>query len=358
MKVLHFIHSLDSAIGGPARSVPGLGLALERAGVDISIASWVPPSDDLETQPVGYVRLSREGWRSRLRGHVKEQDLIHVHGVWDPIVELVCHYARAERVPYIVTPRGSLDQWSLTQKRFKKWLAWSLYQKRTLQRAAGIHVTSSSEMEQVKVLGITTRILLAPNAVDLPELSVRSGGVGSVCRQACFISRIHEKKGVDLLLDAWSAVAPQGWELTIAGPGATTDVDRLRSRLKDLPSVSYVGAISDREKWTLYSRSELFILPTHTENFGIVIAEAMASGCAVITTTGAPWQVVRDVEAGWWIERELPSLVAAIDSATRSNVDELREMGRRGRRVIETAFTWPAVAEQVKALYESILDAG
>lgn len=357
MRVLQLIHSLDSATGGPARSVPGLAAALVREGVDITTASVVPPSQDLLTPPPNYVRLRRSMLFWQLPRLIATHDLVHAHGIWDPVIELGCRSARWLGRPYILALRGMVDQWSLSQKRLKKSLAWSLYQKSSIDRAALIHVTTQMELEHARVAGLRTPAAVIPNGVNAPTNKTDTENRGDrLHRRMTFVSRIHPKKGVDFLIQAWTQSPPEGWRLTIAGPGSREQIKWLASAIAECPSIEYLGELGDRAKWELLRASDLFILPTHTENYGIAIAEALAAGVPVITTQGAPWPQIEQLGLGWRVPVQLAAISRAISAATRCDQETLQSMGKRARNFAASELSWERIARQTAGEYIRLLE--
>jgi len=185
-----------------------------------------------------------------------------------------------------------------------------------------------------------------------PAASMESRGAQHT---ALFLSRLHPVKGVLNLIEAWARVKPPGWRLVVAGPddgGHERDVRELALRLGLNDSVSFLGAIPNEKKWQLYQSADLFVLPTFSENFGIVIAEALSSGIPVITTRGAPWAILEQVRCGWWIDVGVDPLAATLREATAAGPERLREMGRSGRELVRRDFAWDSVASRMLALYE------
>jgi glycosyltransferase involved in cell wall biosynthesis len=172
---------------------------------------------------------------------------------------------------------------------------------------------------------------------------------------------VHPKKGLLNLMDAWAEVNPEGWEVVIAGPdegGHTAEVQARAKHRGIADQVSFPGSIPDAEKWALYRESDLFVLPTFSENFGVVVAEALASGIPAITTNGAPWEVLNTHDCGWWIEIGVEPLVDALLEATTCSDAERLAMGARGRDLVAERFTWDAVADTLTDAYHWVLDGG
>lgn len=283
-------------------------------------------------------------------------DIIHVQGIWSPLVHYACRFSVERNIPYIVTPRGMLEPWALRQKRLKKWLALWWYQKKDLNRAQCIHVTAQAEADSVRKLGVTSRVEVIPNGTEIPE-SLPAKHANDK-KRVLFLSRIHPKKGLVDLISAWSQVMPSGWECVIAG----TDEDGYASEVQNAirkygleETVRMHPSVDGKEKWDLYRSADLFVLPSHSENFGLVIAEALASGVPVITTVQTPWEELISHRCGWWIEDNASALAVALKQATSTEDIELNEMGTRGRALIQSKYTWPAVAAKLATLYRNVL---
>ncbi len=316
-----------------------------------------------------------------LRKTLLGYDLVHIHGLWDLRLHKVAVACRRIGVKYIIAPRGMLEPWSLQQKWIKKRLARWLYQDRDLKCAAALHATAESEAEQFRRLGFTNPIIISPNGVNVPnadvgnkqstlELQLKTRTNADV-RRALFVSRMHPKKGVLELVEAWgklveteleSRVGVGEWccELvyTVSGELEKDYEAKVKTRAKELGlegQFVFTGALNDDEKWKAYARADLFVLPTYSENFGIVVAEALWAGVPVITTKGTPWSELESRRSGWWID--LPptaSLERALSEAMGKSMEDLAEMGRRGRQLADEKYTWSAVAKPMIDAYTRV----
>lgn len=249
---------------------------------------------------------------------------------------------------------------ALQRSQWKKQIAWHAYQKHILGQAALLHVTSQEEEEALRRLGFNQPIALIPNGVRIPS---RSGaGTSSVeKRRALFLSRLHPIKGLPILLEAWARVRPTNWVLDLVGPGEEDHRDKLVKKIRRHgmgEAVRFSGAVSEEEKWDMYRSADLFILPSHSENFGIVVAEALAAGVPVITTTGTPWEELEERRCGWRVDPEVDPLSEALRKAIQCPASKLQEMGRRGRALVKAQYSWEKVAKQMCASYRWILEGG
>lgn len=350
MRVLHTLASLRPESGGPARSVPALALAQSKLGVDAQL--WIADGT------LGETDLPLHAGNLRQVVHqIGAIDLIHDHGLWLSNNHQTAGLSRTLPIPRVVSPRGMLEPWALQHKRWKKRIAWTLYQRRDLASAAALHATAQSEADQFKKLGLKSPIFVVPNGVDLnhPTESQRSD---SSPRTALFLGRIHPKKGLPMLIKAWNKVRPTNWHMLVVGPdesGHRAELEREVNRCGLEGSWSFSDAVEGTEKSSRFQSAELFILPTHSENFGLAIAEAFAFALPVITTTGAPWSGISERNCGWWVRPEVDSIESALRAATGCSSCSLRKMGERGRDWMAADFGWEKVASQMIADYEQIL---
>jgi len=349
MKVLHVTQGINPASGGPTRSVKGVCRALNRAGVDITLLVL---SGHHAFEDRGAIRV--------LYGEsvdVSTFDLVHIHGLWGWGLHTVASACRERNVPYVISPRGMLDPWALSVKALKKRLALFLYQRQDLKGAAVFHVTASLEEKSVRAQGLSQPCLVVPNGVTVPDcLPMRTSD--SQLKTAIFMSRLHPGKGLLDLADAWKRVGPSGWRMKVVGPDTYGHKAEVVARLKSLGIRSqweFLDMLDDVEKWKAYRAADLLIHPSVSENFGIVVAEALWAGLPVVTTKGTPWQELVGRKCGWWID--LPpkeSLVAALREATTLPRETLREMGARGHELVEEKYLWPAIGRQMAEEYGKI----
>ena len=346
MKILLSTPNLLPEAGGPAYSVPAIKRYLNECAHQAATMTQRKSGGD-------HVLAD-------LEKNVADYDVVHNFGTWTPFNHRISSAAYRAGIPQVFCPMGMLEPWALGQKRLKKKAAWLFYQRRDIERSAVIHATSSMEARNISALGIKVPIAILPRGIDVPaELSARPDE--KKIRTALFLSRLHPKKGVLELVEAWAALHPSGWRLTIAGPdgdGYGSVVLDAIERLNLKGSISMVGPVYGEEKARLYGEADLFILPTHSENFGLVIPEALSYGMPVITTTGAPWEELRETRSGLWIEPGVPTLVQALDDAVRLSSAELQAMGMRGRKLVEERYGWRALILKHIELYQWISQGG
>jgi glycosyltransferase involved in cell wall biosynthesis len=250
-----------------------------------------------------------------------------------------------------------LEPWAIAHKRWKKAVAWQLYQKQILNRCQGLHGTSDREVAQFRKLGIEVPAEVIPWGVNLPSESVFKASP-SATKTALFVGRIYPVKGLPLLVEAWSRVCPQGWKMLLMGPdeaGHRKEVEAAiaKHRLGDV--FEFLGELKDEAKDDIYRQAQLFILPSYTENFGLVVAEALAHGLPVVTTQGTPWSGLIQKRCGWWVPTSVDGLTQGIQEACSLSPEDLNSMGERGRGWMEREFGWDAAAARMKMMYQNIM---
>ena len=368
IKAKHFITSLDIRDGGPSRSVPSLCVALAENGVTVSIDALQSP------EPVGanmlhgvQVHYSRETFRTPLRfsaelkrrSHCLDVDILHGHGLWQCPVHYAMRAGRQQRIPTLLAPRGMLEPGALQFSHWKKVLVGMLFQWRDLRAATCLHATADAEAATLRARGLHQPICVIPNGIQMPRVRPEdtppSGSKRT--RRLAFLSRIHPKKGLPMLLAAWRTLHADfpGWQLEVAGTdenGHEGELKRLATAFGIQDSILFLGPLYGEAKETFMRGSDLFVLPTLSENFGIVVAEALAHGTPVITTKGAPWQVLEAQGAGWWTDIDETALSNALRNAMSASDDERRVMGQRGQRLVAERYSIDHVGKQMLRVYE------
>lgn len=297
------------------------------------------------------------GYITRLHTALKGRnyDVIHSHSLW----LLSGHYASiaAHRfnVPHVISTHGCLEPFALSYRSVKKKIALRLYQQRDFGRASAFHATALKEAEHLRKFGIRKPIAIVPIGVQLPPVEPTCSFSRSKERKtALIVSRIHPIKGILKLLEAWADLNPPSWQLLIAGNDDQGHLNQVMVKIRTLgleDRVRYLGPVYGNDKDKLYRTAELFILPSYSENFGIVVAEALSYGVPVIATNGTPWIDLKDFGCGWYIGTDIKSLADALKDAFSMPTHVLRDKGLKGRALIEKKYQWPAIARDMNAFY-------
>lgn len=367
MKVLSFVSSLDLSSGGPSRSVPMLAKGLAEFGVDITLMTV--KSEDMNTHALEGTSaklkvLNPSFSKKEIAKYLAEErfELIQIQSMWDLPYHKVMVEARKLGIPYIVTPRGMLEPWSLAHKKWKKKLAWWLYQRNDVQKSVCVFTTAKMEADHIRNLGITTCRAVIPNGIETDSYPCKTS-IDVVKKQVLFLSRVHVKKGIEILFDAWKRIHSEfaDWRLLVVGNGEAEYIQSLERRVECLDlkgSIRILPPVFGNDKIRLYQESALFCLPSYSENFGMVIAEAMSCGTPVITTTNCPWNILNDTKTGWCIDLSVDNLERAIREASTMDPAELYDMGQKASRLIYDNFDYRSVTRKTLRLYEWLLGGG
>lgn len=361
--VIHTIARVATADGGPSRTVVALCRALAAEGVRVELVTGSVEDADpgVPVRVSGTVRRwgreqpPRGRFSALVQGRLAEGGfgIVHDHGIWLSSNRAVADAARHTGAARVVSPRGMLSEWALAWRGHRKRAAWLLFQRRDLSSADVLHATSELEWREIRAAGLEAPVAVVPNGVDLPAFR-EPIPVGTRARRVLFLSRIHPKKGLADLIEAWGSARPRGWELVIAGPdegGHRAEIEARARALGPEAGIRFQGAVQDAGKWDLYRTADVFVLPSRSENFGVVVAEALACGVPAIATRAAPWEALEERSCGWWTESGVEPLSRALKEATGIGDDERRAMGARGRRLVEERFGWPAVARRMLGVY-------
>lgn len=384
MKVLHVSPAYYPAhrYGGPIKSIHGLNRALVELGERVTVFTTNVDGPEMLDVPLGSpvdvdgveVFYFPVAWpRAYLRApcldqalaqHVSAFDLVHIHGLYLYPTMAAARACRRQGVPYVISPRGMLDPHAIhLRSTWKKKLYIWLVEKRNLRGAAALHFTASEEQQLVAQSGWRLPGFVVPNALNLaefPELAEQDATGKTIGESVLFLSRIHPKKGLDLLIPAFAQVVAQrpGAKLHLVGPDEDGYLAQVKAwiashKLED--HVTYAGMLLGQDKLHAYQQADLFVLPSYSENFGIVVIEAMACGKPVVITDRVNiCQDVKQARAGLVTRCDANEIAQAILTLLADPV-LAREMGRRGRKLVEEKFTWERAAAEMVGQYRQIV---
>lgn len=379
MRVLHIVPSIQDSASGMDVAVAATITSLRAAGVTVEVASpGTQPSEACLVSDVRLTPLCRIPGLGKWRyayglSSVAETafsdppDVVHAHGLWLYPQWLAASLARRWQRPLVVTLHGMLEPWRRRHHRWRKSIAWQLSDRRILQSAAAWIATSKQEAANLRRCAPSRMIAVVPVCLTVPPW-VRDA-VGTTPwlgrqennpRIALFLSRIHPAKGLEMLVKAVARLRPADWRFVVAGPDAGGQVAALKcatARAGVEGWFDFTGPVYGDDKWRTYQKADLFVLPSYNENFGLAVAEALAAGLPVITTTGTPWVEVVARDCGWICEPNDGGLAAALGDALRTPSARLRQMGARGAAWVQDAFSSELHARRHVDLYREILSA-
>lgn len=382
MRILHVIHWLNPADGGPPMVCTRLAAAQAGLGHDVAILAYSTPGQDHQIEAAlralpggGRVRLevlpacSRlELWTARrgreaLKRLVPAQGVLHLHQTWSLLLAAAGQEARRAGVPYCMSPHGTLTEWGLARSAHKKRIALHFFGfRRLIQGAAFMHVLNPYERQGILATGLNSRCELIPNGVFLEEFDPlpsrdefrRLHPELGQNPYVLFLSRLYPAKGGHLLVEALAELGGRHPELRVVfvGPdgGAKGDWEARARALGVQDRVHFVGALWGREKAAAIVGASCFCLPSEHEGFSMAIVEALACGRPVVITRECNFPEVAEAGAGVVVERTSAAVAAGIERVL-SDPAEAERMGARGRALIESGFTWPVIARRMVAAY-------
>jgi glycosyltransferase involved in cell wall biosynthesis len=368
MKVAQVIAGVANQAAGTSYSVVRLAQELAKLGMEVEVHTPGPePCERASGVRYRFYRcfdLTRGAilcptMKRKLTRAVADVDVVHSQGFWLAPNLHACVAAQHHGRPLVLSPRGMFSTWTMAHKPWKYAAARAVGYLRKLGAVTCFHATSESEAKDIRRLGFRQPIAVVPNGIDLPDISdIRTPEQPQQERQrrVVFLSRIHPVKGIPTLLRAWQHIEAEfpEWELIVAGPdegGYLREVQALTAGL-GLHRVSFPGPAYGEAKTRLLRSADLFVLPTHSENFGFAIGEALAHAVPVITTTGAPWPGLLEHGCGWWIELSEDNLIGAMREAATLARGRLVMMGVAARRYVEACYAWEAVGRATAEVYK------
>ena len=369
MRILLTASSLEETTGGLPVCVANLAAALAKAGHDVTVAGQCGSLTGLlpafrsgafpveavirPTSLVGQMAACRDLARF-VRSWTRKSDdnglpVVHTHGVWTPTIVAAAAAALSGGSRLVISPHGMLCREALRRSRFAKQIAWLACVRRQVTRASAVHVTSLHEAADLqRLLPDVTPVLIGWGVETRQHEPTRSPRVGD--RVAAYLGRMLPIKGLDMLVDAWSDAKPEGWILRLAGPCDPGMAYFLRNRITARGMADRIrleAPVAHAEIPRFLAGIDLFVLPSRSENFSLVVGEALVAGVPVITTSATAWEEVTDRGCGWCVPPDTKSLAGAIKAATHTSPAELLEMGNRGSSWVRRVFTWPDVAQRL-----------
>jgi glycosyltransferase involved in cell wall biosynthesis len=374
MKVLHVSPSFypSKAYGGTIRSGYGLCRGLAQLGCDVRVLTTdtdglgrtLGVANDREVQVDGlrvrycHKRLRHSVSPALLRvlpSYIQWANVVHLTAVYSFPTFPTLFFCRLFNKPVVWSPRGALQRWEGSSRVVHKWVWESICQKLAPRNNLVLHVTSQAEAEQSLKRFPILRAVVIPNGVELPQNLKRSASNGRL--RLLYLGRLHPIKGIETLLEACGIVGrlSPDWHLFIAGTGLPSYVDFLKSKVRELglsEQVEFVGEVFEEKKEALFAQSDVALVPSHIENFGIVVAESLAHAVPVIASKGTPWIGLETNRCGLWVDNDPESLATAI---RKIRTLPLQEMGQRGREWMEKDFSWESLSGEMLAVYRECI---
>ena len=375
--VTHVSQSLTRLGGGVSRVAWDLGDAQRQLGHRVA---WSCLRDAYSSRELAPSRISPRtvvqarsfgprqmpiapGIRKAMDTVIRRSDVVHVHGIWSTVGHTAGSLCRKRDIPFLVAPHGMLDTWALKHRAWRKKAARWFVEEKFLRAASCVHALVREECEAIRRFGYQGPIALIPNGVDLAAFERAAGDsaatqppiVGNGRRIILFLGRVHPKKGLRSLLQAWKRVVRRDdWCLVVAGPDENNHRQELQRLTHDqnlTEDVLFLGATYGNEKLALLRQAEVFVLPSHSEGFSMAVLEALASSLPVIVTTACNFPELSSSDAGQVVAPTCETLTAAIQRFVDCRERELWRIGQNGKRLVETKYRWDRIAALVQDVY-------
>ena len=358
----------------------GLCQGLQRAGVDVEVVTTtangdaqLPASlgddDRYDGVPVRYVQSAfpRRFFGACIRGPLlaalARADVCHIHGVWNVPEWWASYLARARQLPYVVSPRGMLQPQAVRRGRWRKTVAYRVFERANLRGAALLHATSEQEAEALRSLHLGVPIAVVPNGVDLvsaqraPHGYRGQLGIPSDAFVVLYLGRMHRIKRLDLLADAFDELRRThvSAHLVLAGHDEHGLIPGLTRRLAGhAASVHALDAVSGQDKWALLRDADVTVQCSDSESFGMTVVESLAAGVPAVVTRTCPWPEIETHACGVWVEQSAPAIAAAL-RALADDPERRRHMGERGAAFARERYGWDAIAPVMSRLYAELM---
>ncbi len=376
MKVLHVIPSVAERSGGPATAIVPMCRALRQQGVEVLLITTTAGMDEA-TKASDYKGVPARFFSSQLgesfkysrplaswlSSNIQDFGVVHIHAVFNHSSVAAARVCRRAGIPYVVRPLGTLDPWSMGQKSFRKRVFWELSGKRMMQAAAAVHYTTEAEK-------LATEGLLGLNHGRVITLGIETGSgrsgnfahhlpVPAGARYVLVLSRLHPKKGLDVLIDAFLSLTMReefaDWRLVVAGDGPNEHVRQLKSKAAaGGERIVFTGWVDGEKKAALLDGASLLALPSHQENFGLCVMEALSHSVPVLVSPHVNLaSEITSANAGWIADVDKNALAATLAEAL-TDEKELANRGRAGKK-LSLKYTWESTAKNLANLYREMI---
>ena len=375
--VIQNLHDLSPKFGGPIRAVSSLSRYLIKEGVNIKIiAQKNKEISYFKNIPIEnyffyeskrkFINLLIEKELIKVLNNLDvnlSKTVIHDNGIWLPLNNTVCKYAFRKNIKLLISPHGTLDSWSLKYKKLKKNIAWNIYQKNNLNKANVLHACSYKEAENLLNKNLKIPIAIIPNGTSLPtydqlkkDFSLIDLGIkNNNYKNLLYIGRLHPVKGLKNLIYAFKkiSIGTNCWRLIIAGYSELNYDNQLKKIICENnleERILILDPVSGDDLVNLYRNSTFFVLPSFSENFGMVVTEALSFGLPVITTTGTPWSILKEKNCGWTVEPSINEIYEAISEAINISKKEYSEKSLNARN-LSKEYSWANISKSFISLY-------
>ena len=365
MKILHTISGLNISSGGPTSCTYNLIKGLRDEGIEADILTLMPRDDsDKIIEDDSFIKalpndartplVYSSNFRRYLSSHIG-YDLYHANGLWTCPTHFTAEIAKKQNKPCVIAPHGMLYPQALQVSAWKKKIVSTVFQRKDLETASCLQATCMAELEHIRAFGLNNPVAVIPNGLVIDDsLEIRK--TSNSVRRFAFVGRLNRIKNVDLLLSAWSKLGDKtrNCELLIIGDGDTAYKKELEefATANKLNNVRFLGFIMGKDLQKLVHSIDFQILPSKSENFGMVVPEALIQGVPVIASKGTPWSDLATFDCGWWVDNDIDTLISTLLIAINLSEQDRLGMGERGRTLVLRHYSIKSVSLRMKQLYE------
>ena len=371
-RVLQVISHLDPRLGGISAVVPRLANEMSRRHqVDSELCLFdgkgkqVNSLDEGGSQssiwPASRMRWMRDRLlRERFRDLLRTADAVHIHGLWETSVTVASRLARVTGTPYVISAHGMLEPWALRNKALKKQIYSALVERSNLQHATCLHALTGAEAEDYRRFGCKQPIAIVANGVDSPGLAERDLFIGKFPALTgktllLFLGRIHFKKGLDVLISAWAAIARQfpSAVLVLAGPDSENSESTARHLIEQFGIANqtlFTGMLDAEMKWSALAAATCFVLPSYSEGLSVAVLEALSMGVPVIVSEQCHFPEIATAQAGWVVKTEMQTVQQAMREVLENSDLANAVIGEHGKLLAKT-YGWETVSARMAELY-------
>ena len=376
MKILHLSNVIGEKIGGGVHEVVS-NLYKYQKSLDVEPHIWYPgnkkDSDSirldknikhLETFGNFKYGIIKDLFKS-IPAEISKYDIIHQHGIWKPISLYSRKIRSKSNIKSVIQPHGYLEPFRLNISKYKKLIAFNLFEKKNLKEADALVACAYDEAYKLKKLFPEKDIAVVPNGISLDFFNAENDvPIEKKKKRILFLSQIIPIKGLERLFRVIHQIGIKkfiDWEFLIAGyedKNHTVFLKKLVIELNLTNLITFIGPRLGQEKIRIFDSADLFILPTFNENYGIVVAEALSRGVPVLTTKGTPWEELNSYDCGYWVDNNEEGIKKALLNVLQTSQKDLQAMGMRGKKLIKSKYLWSQTTKRTIELYSWILNGG
>lgn len=342
MRVALIVDSLKAKTGGPSVILKQVKTALEKTGLNIKIIS----NDCL---------INSLKKKSALK-IIGQSDICHIYGGWTYFHIKIFYLAFNLKKKIIIHPLGYYEPWALNQKKIKKKLAWVLYQKKILLKSDLIHCASITEKKNLLKLNKSFNTQVIPYGISNDSIKNKITKK-KIKKKAIYFSRLHKKKGIEDLIRCWNEIGNKDWILDIYGPADNQNYkEKLIKMANNNENINFFNPVYNKKKKSrIFDNYDFMILPSYSENFGMIVLESLARGLPVLTTTNTPWLSIKNKNAGWVINSSYNHLKSVLKKIFLYSEKEFTIKSKNAIKLAKK-FSWKNVSKIYVKTYYKLLN--